>query len=749
MANTVNTINNYNQVRTKTAEQGLFDAIRTQKKLGAKKAKGVLVNNKDTFGNMVYDAKAGVKDFKNIGKALVKGEADDYDLGRINDVGLKLGGLAIASTLAMSKYTTATKLMELIGVGTFFATMKLWPKVMIHKPLEKKYGFNINQKYINSQGKKKDFFQDNQYLPWDLWDKKEINKIGNYMGVDKNMPDREEFIQRKMQKVALQGNTLNLMTAGLATPIMTALICRALEKPLEKAVVSAKLHHSAYQMENFDREVERLTRSRRFDASNRREYEELIEAYRKADPSKLDSTFATKYARVTNPTGELAKVLNPKNRLYDPTISETDVKIALERFKKVPSELADKEGLIKTFKAEITKAYPDAPKEVLDGIEDVVKKSYDFDDLGWKMIHKLADLEDEGIIRRAKKGKPDIYSIVTDVLNGAKIRTSEEILADLTNGGRVYADQKQGRAIIRVLEKFGYNLAGEASESHYTLVNKKFIEDVFREISPSLKELKGLENPDTAVQTLTRTFSQVAENAGPEGRRGTLEYFIKKVGEDILSIRTPYDAQIEKFDAKTLMDEAVDPIVRKEVENYGRLTKGIITRNREMTEARGIRLILTADVEKRLKGANLSDEVKAAVRKVLYETSGGFELDREDGIMRQALEFIFRGKTDEKVTEELARTGGASLVDMFENYKGRFGNSVLEGSGRLTELFGTDLKRLVKNSSASMYKSKLWLRVFGIAAIGIVAVTSVAQKFFGNMKKEEKEFLAKKGGLNG
>jgi hypothetical protein len=60
MANVTNTINNYNQIRTKTAEQGLFDAIGTQKKPGAKKPKGVLVNNKDTFGNMVYDVKAGV-----------------------------------------------------------------------------------------------------------------------------------------------------------------------------------------------------------------------------------------------------------------------------------------------------------------------------------------------------------------------------------------------------------------------------------------------------------------------------------------------------------------------------------------------------------------------------------------------------------------------------------------------------------------------------------------------------------------
>lgn len=241
---------------------------------------------------------------------------------------------------------------------------------------------------------------------------------------------------------------------------------------------------------------------------------------------------------------------------------------------------------------------------------------------------------------------------------------------------------------------------------------------------------------------------QVAENNGPKGRRGTLEYFVKKVVEDILAIDTPSDKFVEKIDKLTDMGDGVSKIVRDEVETYGRLTKGIIKHNKEMVEARGIRLILTADVEKRLKdhGATLSDEVKAAVRKIIYETSGGFKIDKEDHITRQAFDFIFKGETDEKILKELKRSGGDRVVELFKAYKAKFGKLV--DGDCLTNIFGTDLNRLVKNSSQSLYKSKLWLRVFGIAGIAIVGTTLVAQKFFGKMKQEEKEFLAKKGGLD-
>ena len=49
------------------------------------------------------------------------------------------------------------------------------------------------------------------------------------MGVPYDVPNRDEVIKEKARKLAVQGNTLWLATAGFATPIMTGLICKGLE----------------------------------------------------------------------------------------------------------------------------------------------------------------------------------------------------------------------------------------------------------------------------------------------------------------------------------------------------------------------------------------------------------------------------------------------------------------------------------------------------------------------------------------
>ena len=47
-------------------------------------------------------------------------------------------------------------------------------------------------------------------------------------------PNRREFIQEKMRKIALQNNTMWMLTAGFATPVMSALICNQTEPYLAK-----------------------------------------------------------------------------------------------------------------------------------------------------------------------------------------------------------------------------------------------------------------------------------------------------------------------------------------------------------------------------------------------------------------------------------------------------------------------------------------------------------------------------------
>lgn len=174
----------------------------------------------------IYDVKAL--------KSGWKGDANDHQLGKLNDLGMKLGGLAIAAYLFTKKQTPTTKAMEFIGLGSFFASMALWPKLALQLPARLIHGYNVMPEYEDSYGRKKPFYQDNLFIPWDVYEDKEIQKIGDRLGVPKDIPNRREAVQEKMRKIALQNNTMWMLTAGFATPIMSALICNALEQPTTK-----------------------------------------------------------------------------------------------------------------------------------------------------------------------------------------------------------------------------------------------------------------------------------------------------------------------------------------------------------------------------------------------------------------------------------------------------------------------------------------------------------------------------------
>ena len=187
------------------------------------KGKGKLVSG-NIFNAPALMVKDGIYDAKAL-KHAIKGEANDHELGKINDIGLKLGGLAIAGYLFTRKQTPMTKGMEFVGLGSFLASMAIWPKIAIQLPAYLIHGVNVQKEYEDSFGRKKPFYQDPQFIPWDLYSDEEIQKIGNRLGVDKNIPNRRDAIQEKMKKIAIQNNTLWMLSAGFATPVKISLIC--------------------------------------------------------------------------------------------------------------------------------------------------------------------------------------------------------------------------------------------------------------------------------------------------------------------------------------------------------------------------------------------------------------------------------------------------------------------------------------------------------------------------------------------
>ncbi len=183
------------------------------------------------IGSPIEYVKDFAYDIVSVGKA-AKGKANDHELGRINDLGMKAGSLGIASYLFYKNPFKLSKTMEVVGFGSFFASMALWPKLAIGLPIKARTGVDFQQEYIDSQGRKKGLYQDPQYVLTDMLPREDLDNIGKKMGVSENLPDRDSFIKQRAHKTAVQANTLWMMTAGLATPIMTALSCNAAEKVL-------------------------------------------------------------------------------------------------------------------------------------------------------------------------------------------------------------------------------------------------------------------------------------------------------------------------------------------------------------------------------------------------------------------------------------------------------------------------------------------------------------------------------------
>ncbi len=208
----------------------------SMKRADINKPKGKLVKG-SLIPNPFTELYQGAKNFL---KA-TKGEGTDYSVGRINDPAIAVGAGAIATVLAASQKSTRLKAMEFIGAGVFLTAMAVWPKLFLAKPVKAMTGVDLNLDYINSQGERKPFFMDSQYIPWDLMDKERLEEAGRKLNVPEGIENRDEEIQRRMRKVSTGVNTWWMLSAGFSTPLLASLLANMLEKPVEGLVNKAKL----------------------------------------------------------------------------------------------------------------------------------------------------------------------------------------------------------------------------------------------------------------------------------------------------------------------------------------------------------------------------------------------------------------------------------------------------------------------------------------------------------------------------
>lgn len=227
--------------------------IQNKKPLQTGATKGYLVHE-----NPIQSAKSTLKGYVKNGKYLIdgiNGKGDDYSIGKINDFTTRLGSIGIAAALASLTKSPVAKTMEFAGFASFFAAMSIWPKLFISAPLKAKTGFDVNQQYVDSYGRRKRFFEDPQYLPWDLWKSEDINKVGDKLHIPKNIENRTSHTQDKMKQIATQSNTLWMLTAGFATPLMASLMGNYASKYVEKVTEASRVQSAIKQtgMSDFTR----------------------------------------------------------------------------------------------------------------------------------------------------------------------------------------------------------------------------------------------------------------------------------------------------------------------------------------------------------------------------------------------------------------------------------------------------------------------------------------------------------------
>ena len=213
-------------------------------------------------GHLVHDSllslpKFWLKDMAYDMKAVregIKGTAKDHQTGRLNDVGLKLGGIGIATYLASQTTDPKMRIMEYVGLGSFLACMQLYPLLAINAPSRIIQGFDIGKEYIDDQGRKKSVFQDGNYIPYDMYRGEyageDLDIIGDRMGIPRGIKNRDELTKEQMRKIAIQNNTLWMLGAGFATPVMTALICCGFEKILSPVMEIVRNNRYNHAIEN-------------------------------------------------------------------------------------------------------------------------------------------------------------------------------------------------------------------------------------------------------------------------------------------------------------------------------------------------------------------------------------------------------------------------------------------------------------------------------------------------------------------
>ena len=341
-----------NQINMRNkAHDAMYEKMKTQEPVVRPNAQKAYMVKENVFQSAASAVNDNIKDIQNFKEVIKTGKISDNNLGRLNDLGLKLGAGLIATFLALHSKTKQESVMRFVGGAAFIASMNLWSKLFIYLPAKLIHGVNPGEKYISAQGDKKEYWIDNQFLP------------------DIRGPKTEQE-KRHDQKVALQSRTLNMATAGPAVPLMTAFICDRVKGPILKGMQALDFNKAEKHFEN-GQSLEKYLESSTPIVKHQKEIDALFEAYQ---GKEFDSDFYKKladYLRLDDiqfKDPDFMKPLNGFNPLSLPEVLEETWKSEV----KLEDNTETLREMLKTF--EYTDAFTGEAQHLTnDQIEEVLK----------------------------------------------------------------------------------------------------------------------------------------------------------------------------------------------------------------------------------------------------------------------------------------------------------------------------------------------------------------------------------------
>lgn len=813
MNNSINTsiVNSqYEKIRKEIAQQDIYRAFALNaNSLKPELPKGYLLKNRNPLSGLVIATADTGTDVIELTKALAKGQSNDNQLGRFNDLGMKLGGLGIASYLFTRRGTGTKGLMEFLGCGAFFASMAMWPKVLIAEPLKHRFGFDIRQKYVDSQGRKKLFFQDNQYQPWDMWNDEQIDKVADKMGISKDVKDRRELTKEKMRTLALQGNTLWMLTAGFS-PLLTSMICNVAEKGVTKVVVNNQMNNIVKNIDNINGLSLIKAQDPSFDASGIKNMKTLLARYSDIQP---DDLFFRNAAQLIDPFRVIRESKDFDNanivaemRAFAPSIEQNisssfnnAKRVQKLDFDKLMEQIEDAVALSPMGRKRKELKNGNAPKEVLSKIKEHFA---DLEKLDPSQRKITLEQLDDALKTLDSKSLPESMAkkIQESALKFAqKTSLDDEVLKTQYDGvQRLYDNSRLISAKFAQMFEFLNNSIGQKFESATTSVHFNSLNAFMHELNPSYADLKEASKSASASQKyLQKTLTSIAQNDGSyaayvKGLSEKQSKFEAKIFDKI--IQKVKDFADTAFDdlSVTTKDTGLKKLLTA-ITAEGKTERGSLYRRALDVFAEeklaGVKAtnhwqLIVADLERKissgefakqwtsenLKGSKDSVEqgIKMA-REIAYNCSMNalsnkfYEAGNGEDAIR-AIKILFHESMDEatvkncdEILKDALETTRNNIYKLYGQITdlARKGHRVPEGMTSVQKsqysMVGKSISELVKETADKQFNDKRWMKMFGGLSLAVLGVTLISQLFFGKVKDEhlyKKQNQQKQGGVN-